>query len=131
MEQGKGDIEEIRNRRTWREVNYWESHKKIQVAVPVKRRGKFRRNEYLYVGRSKLGVLTIDNITITGSDAKFFSIDKTSAKINKNEYMRLKVSYVANHKSIWRKKCQINAAIEFASNIPEMSTHTIPIVRRE
>jgi len=91
--EGRGDIAEIRSRRTWRRVKYWQSHQALQFGIPVvNEEGLHARNEYLYLGCS-LGTLKINEISLGGADAKYFEISHTRALIKQNGYLRLKVQF--------------------------------------
>lgn len=53
----------------------------------------FVRHEYIYIGRTKPGKLRIKTISVSGPDAKYFSLDKRKSVINKDEYLQVKVTY--------------------------------------
>ena len=94
--EGRGDIREIRARRTWREVEYWQSHEKFiwfGQPVYVASEDSYRRNEYLYIGRTKPGVLTIKDISVTGVDARYFSVSTDQAVVNPGSCFRVRVSF--------------------------------------
>jgi len=110
----RGAVFEIKKRRTWQTVDYWDSHWKIYFGRPVKaRNGEFRRNEYLYIGRTSPGMLRIDSITFSGPDAKYFRADRNRANIKKGGHIRVKISF-HSRRVIWDKG--LHAYLEIKNN---------------
>jgi len=95
LNQGGGDIEEVRQRRKWRKMPMWISEMTIVFGTPVLVAGKWRQNQYLYIGRSRPGKLEIHSIYITGKSKDYISVDKTQATVVVNGYIRIKVSFVS------------------------------------
>lgn len=124
MNIGDGDIEEIRNRRTWRHVDFWRSEGAIVLGTPALKDGKYVRREYLYVGRTKPGILVIRDVTIKGDDASFFTVDTSQAVVKQNEHVRIKVSF----SSASVPSASLSAYIQFRSNLEEGKLHKIKIV---
>jgi hypothetical protein len=91
----RGDITEVMKRRTWNEVPIWISDSAIQFSTPSKttQQGDYVRNEYIYIGRTLPGTLKIDNITVRGAHASFFSVSPTNGSIGQYSSLRIKVSY--------------------------------------
>lgn len=59
------DLDEVLGRRTWPETEYWQSDTTLTFGQPVYTPGGFyERNEYLYLGRTAKGRLTIRDIYI-------------------------------------------------------------------
>jgi len=95
--EGLGDIEEVRRRRKWRKVDYWQSDTNLRFGSPVQNDlGKWVRNEYLYVGRTTRGVLNILNISLGGKHRRLFRVAPNRATVRNNGYVRIKVSFSAN-----------------------------------
>lgn len=95
--EGAGDIQEIKKRRTWRAVPYWQSDPVLSFGPAVKTlRGTRVRNEFLYVGRtlSSQQALDISGIAVRGPQGRFFAVDKTNATIAGKGYTRIRVSMV-------------------------------------
>jgi hypothetical protein len=101
---GAGDVAEIRNRRTWREVEYWQSDLKLSFGPPVRRDddGAYVRNEYLYLGRTAPGSMHVHEIYVTGPDASLFSVNVTTStggsplgRISQGQFVRARVSFVS------------------------------------
>jgi hypothetical protein len=91
---GSGDVAEVRKRRSWKELSYWQSDSMLRFAKPVERQnGEYVQNEYLYIGRSTPGVLSIDSISVQGAHARYFSVNIKSANIRENAHIRVKVSF--------------------------------------
>jgi len=88
------DIREILKRRTWRQVDYWQSDSELKFGKPALTQDGYRRNEFLYIGRtSPQGKLIIRDISILGADAQYFQADKKRAVLSSNEYIRIKISF--------------------------------------
>jgi hypothetical protein len=94
--EGLGDIEEIRQRRTWPTVNFWRSDRELRFGEPALVDGYYVRNEYLYFGRSNPGVLNLTDIRVEGSDAEYFSLDTNRYDMrvsDSGKYARIKVTF--------------------------------------
>lgn len=100
---GRGDIQEVRLRRTWTAVKQWHSEESLVLERPVwfAGEGKWRSNAWLYIGRTVEGTLRITNISLEGSNKNLFSVDKTTASITKNEYIRVRVSLESTVEEVW------------------------------
>jgi hypothetical protein len=104
MNEGGGDLQEIRNRRTWRRVPLWLSDATLKFGQPIQVSTppdlfsatwsgvRYVRNEYLYVGRTVDGeaLLWFD---VQGPDAFRFSVFPDRARLVKDGYARIKVTY--------------------------------------
>jgi arylsulfatase A-like enzyme len=99
--EGAGDITEIKTRRKWRRLDIWVSDTSIRVGKPVHDGTRYIRNEYLYLGRTTAGVLTVDSIRLEGSDALHFALSGfTGGQIASGDYEKVKISFlpgVATH----------------------------------
>ena len=91
--EGQGDILEITNRRTWKKVDQWISDRRLNFGNVVYREGSFIRTEYLYIGRTSPGRLQIEDITVQGRDAGYFSLSAVDRVIAEGEYARLAVTF--------------------------------------
>lgn len=100
----RGDVEEIRARRTWRPIDFWVSDETLVFGSPVRTNGEvYVRNEYLYFGRTRTGPVEGDGwnttrcCSLTGSDASYFSLEVTTSSsremISSGDCVRLKVTY--------------------------------------
>jgi hypothetical protein len=107
LHRGKGAIREIEFRRTWREADLWVSDRVLSFGPPVlvggsdegggggggQRGGVYLRNEYLYVGRTTPGELTVSDIAVVGPSAPMFTVEATAnATLKQNQHVRIKVS---------------------------------------
>lgn len=109
-------MQEIRRRRQWRKMQYWQSDQVLQFGRPAYRGNKYRRNEFLYIGRTILGVLSIRDIKVVQKKGKGdFKVDKVNVNIKKNRYVRIKVSF-ASDENIFPMD-QLNAYVQFRTNI--------------
>jgi arylsulfatase A-like enzyme len=92
--EGMGDIAEITARRKWKTLNIWVSDTAVKVGLPVNVAGQLTRNEYIYLGRTTAGTLTVSNITVQGTDAGRFQLSEfTSGSITNGGYKRVKLTY--------------------------------------
>jgi hypothetical protein len=125
--EGRGDIAEVTNRRTWKQLPYWQSDSTIVFGPPAKvvvsvttdekeeknstsggggiggsggRKGVvdnvvlFRRNEYLYLGRTSPGFLVVEPIAVSGPDKDLFSVSLTTKTIVKqSQYVRVTIAF--------------------------------------
>jgi len=64
--EGRGDIIEIKRRRTWKRVNYWESDRILKIGKATFDGKVWKRREYMYIGRTKPGMLTVRDISVRG-----------------------------------------------------------------
>ncbi len=96
---GDGDIAEIRKRTKWKKLPAWVSHTSLKIGQAVKLPGKgaFIRNEYLYIGRSLPGELSVKKITIHGPDAAKISLSEfKQGRIPAGENRRIKLTFKSN-----------------------------------
>jgi hypothetical protein len=92
--EGAGDLAEIKARRKWKALNIWVSDTAVKVGQPVNVSGQLTRNEYIYLGRTTSGTLTVSNITVQGSNAGLFQLSEfTSGTITSGNYKRVKLTY--------------------------------------
>lgn len=121
--EGSGDIGEIRQRRDWKTVNYWQSDTSLSFGRPVLVDGEYKRNEFLYFGRTNSGTTTIASITVAGPDASYFTVSPGSATLGQNESVKITVSFVSDEEvSI----ASLDAKIEVQNSVN--GVRTIPIV---
>lgn len=96
LDVGEGDIEEVRRRRTWRDVEFWLSEGKVlSFGAPSYKPelDLYQRNEYLYMGRTLAGVTNVTEISVVGPSAGLFTLSQKHAILNEGEYVRIKVEY--------------------------------------
>jgi len=96
LDEGRGDIDEIHLRRTWRQLAYWVSDTELSFGAPATLSdGSTIRNEWLYVGRTQSGSLVVADVSIIGSDANYFSasFDTTKTTISQNGHLQIKVTF--------------------------------------
>jgi len=123
--EGNGNINEVRNRRTWPLVNYWISDSALRFGEPaLLSDGVTRiRNEYLYVGHTTSGQLVVNDFVVTGTDAGYFDVGTArSATIEQNGYMRIKVTFQSK---LPVDLSAIDAAVEIS--LSGYGTQKIPI----
>lgn len=92
---GSGDIAEVRKRRNWRLVDFWISDPQVlPFSEPTLKDASYVRTEYLYVGRTTEGTLSIRGLRVTGNDASYFTIGQIAkATVKKGGYIRLKLMF--------------------------------------
>jgi hypothetical protein len=119
----RGDIQEVTERRTWKEVPCWISDTFVEFSPPSKTspQGDFRRNEYFYIGRTLPGVLELKSITIRGPHASLFSVSPTAGKIGRYRSLRIKVSYYSSSE---RNVTQVSASLDIRTSVLKQ---TLPI----
>jgi hypothetical protein len=67
----------------------------IRVGKPVHDGTRYIRNEYLYLGRTTAGVLTVDSIRVKGSDAPHFALSGfTRGQIASGDYEKVRISFL-------------------------------------
>jgi len=95
--EGEGDMREIAARRKWRKVNFWISDNVLAIGRPAEQAdGSWRRNEFLYIGRTTPGgQLLVPNISVEGPHKRFFSVTPSRGKVTPGRYLRIKVSFRA------------------------------------
>jgi hypothetical protein len=98
--EGRGDITEVHLRRTWRRVPFWLSDVQLKFGQLVEREpGVFVRYEYLYLGRTTSGPLTLRQFSLSGPSKGSFSIDPLSSwpvrarTIGSGQYRRIQVRF--------------------------------------
>jgi len=111
---GVGEIEGVTRRRAWRELDYWQSDSILSFEKPVLTQDGFCQNEFLYIGRSSPGVLTVKSIFVVGTHAMYFSVSQRRAIIKENEHIRVKVSF-CSPRPIHSK--QLKAFIHVVNNV--------------
>ena len=116
---GEGDIAEIKKRRTWRALSYWQSDRVLDFGNAVWNGSAYVRNEYLYIGRTNPGTLTVSDISIKGADAGFFSIDTKTASLDQNEHIRVKVAFRSEKEVSLR---DLDAHLEIANDVHGINT---------
>lgn len=93
---GEGDMAEVVRRRTWREVDYWQSEAdELPFGQPVKVRKVYKRNEYLYIGRTTVGDLQVDSVEVVGPDARHFKVAYNRKIVNRWWWAKIKVQYLS------------------------------------
>jgi hypothetical protein len=95
--QGRGDITEVRLRRTWKRVDYWQSDQQVVFGGSPNAdvTGNFTRSEYFYIGRTLPGQLNLTEIQIVGDNAQYFSANVDQAVIAKNDHIQIKLTFSA------------------------------------
>jgi len=90
-----GDMKEILIRRTWRAVNLWLSDSRLAFGRPSKIKGRWRQNEWLYIG-STTGPVVVENIFVRGPDRKYFKVHwSRTKKVFKNWWLRIRVEFTS------------------------------------
>lgn len=95
--QGQGDVQEVRDRRTWKAVPLWISHDVLPIGRPVRQSadGWSFRNEYIYLGRTAVGGETKVRLDVSGFGASYFALDVKSAVLRQNDTVRVKVTFAS------------------------------------
>jgi Sulfatase len=93
--EGRGDVVEVAERRTWKRLQYWQSDTRLGFGIPAKvSETEYRRNEYLYVGG---GQVTVSNVTIEGPNATYFTASAQPFRIGSTgPYYRIQVRFVSS-----------------------------------
>lgn len=95
-------IKEVKKRRTWPEVDLWVSHSELIFrGKAAKVDDGFRRIEYVYVGRTTRGSLSIDSVEVVGRDADFFMVvvPDEAKSIGRDEHVKIAVQFHSESKS--------------------------------
>jgi hypothetical protein len=124
LNEGRGDIEEVKNRRTWGKVRYWESDMELNFGPLAKlSKDSFTRHEYFYVGKSDPSgkPLRISNIRVAGRDSSYFSVDRTEGEVVAG-YLRIRVTLTSPKGDL----ASIKASLEFQTSSD--GSRVIPIV---
>jgi hypothetical protein len=109
FEEGSGDMNEIRNRQSWRQIGFWVSDSTMEFGKVGWNGQDYVRNEYLYLGTRNDEVVVVTSISLTGDDASFFRVDTTSIPLRFRDCHALKISFVA-HGDMWTER-EFNAAV--------------------
>lgn len=128
---GEGDIAEIQARRTWRGLDYWQSDSRLTFGKPAFVNGQYRRNEYLYIGRTNPGSTTVSRMVVSGTHASLFSLkvdgvdmDRTPLfVIQQDAHLRIQVAFASPHSP----PASLDARIEIYNTVH--NTTTILIAR--
>lgn len=99
---GSSDIEQIRRRRTWPEIDLWTSHSPVVFqGRPEKVLNRFKATRKLYIGHTTPGSLIIESIVKSGRTARFFSVKNFSngRSIMQGNYLILKVCFESDWRS--------------------------------
>jgi len=123
--QCQGDMAEIQQRSVWRKVDYWQSDTELPFGKRVLKNGAFVRNEFLYIGRTTVGVLSVRDIIITGPNATYFQVNPTSGDILQDGHLRVKVSFLSE---VDVPIEMLDASLQFSTNLPGQALVSIPIV---
>jgi hypothetical protein len=92
----RGDVQEIRLRRTWNQVPLWVSDTTIAFGAPTKVGTIFRRTEYLYLGRTLPGAVIIRSIRVKGTHASYFTLSVRRGTIGQNGSLRVGIRFASN-----------------------------------
>lgn len=105
-----GDIEEVKRRRTWRSLDIWVGDTVLKFGRRARVGITFKRNEFLYFGRTSPGLLYVNDVTVVGTESAFFTIESPPpVTIAQGDHARLKISY---NSRVWHE--QVDAQIEIS-----------------
>lgn len=90
---GIGSISGVRRRRTWKALEQWQSDQVIELQAPVFVEGKWRSNAYFYMGRAAPGTLIVDDISLEGKGAEYFSLKEREARLDENKYLSVRIAF--------------------------------------
>jgi Sulfatase len=94
--EGRGDVAEVSDRRTWTRLSYWQSDARLGFGTPAKvSETEYRRNEYLYVGGNQA---IVSNVTVEGPNATYFSAFAQAYRIGSTtptSYFRIQIRFAA------------------------------------
>lgn len=121
--QGRGDLVEITRRRQWSKLPYWQSDRLLGFGTPTLRpNGLYARKEYLYVGRTVPGQLSI-RVAIVGPDRDLFEYGPKTAMMGSGGSRRIWVEYASETE---RTFDTVRATLLIMSNVK--GVQRIPIV---
>ncbi|GKY99138.1 hypothetical protein MPSEU_000869300 [Mayamaea pseudoterrestris] len=120
---GRGDIVEVRNRRTWSTVDQWVSDTKLAFDAPVFVQGKWRSYAWLYIGRTNPGNLRIRNISVVGYGKVYFTVSITNAYISCNGHTKVKIGFESDTPV---EPDTFNASLVIHSNVQNQTV--VPII---
>jgi arylsulfatase A-like enzyme len=94
--EGRGDVAEVSDRRTWKRLSSWQSDARLGFGIPAKVSDtEYRRHEYLYVGGNQA---VVSNVTVEGPNATYFSASAQAFRIGSTtptSYFRIQVRFAA------------------------------------
>jgi len=94
--EGSGDMKEIRLRRTWAAVDYWQSDTSLSFGPRVQIGKKWLRNEYIYIGTTTAGRLVLESVAIIGVDAHYFTVTSNRQACQQNWWIQIKVEFASD-----------------------------------
>jgi len=96
--EGHGDIAEVESRRTWRRLPIWVSDMILPMGKPAHVGSLYVRNEYLYIGRTTHGNLSVNSIVLEGTDSHLIKLSGFLAGSIKTEtHKRVIVTFQGSH----------------------------------
>jgi len=114
------------HRRSWRSVDFWKSDSSLTFGPlaydpEIK---KYRRSEYLYLGRTTKGSVKINSISVKGAHARYFTVRRTGGNpIKANKHMRVQVTFNGGKKIKSMEK--IRAHLEVKNSVTGTEKITI------
>mmetsp|Transcript_3482 Transcript_3482/g.8276 ORF Transcript_3482/g.8276 Transcript_3482/m.8276 type:complete len:1163 (-) Transcript_3482:200-3688(-) len=93
--EGDGDITEIWRRQSWNEIGFWVSDTVIPFGRMAYDGTQYVRHEWIYMGTRMPGLVSVTSITIMGSDAAFFQVDRDSANIEFGDCIPIRVTFTS------------------------------------
>ena len=76
-------------------MNFWVGDRFLEFGKPIWNGTAFVRNKYLYFGQSHLGALEINEITLEGDDASYFTLESLTQTVSSGDCGRLRVKYAS------------------------------------
>lgn len=76
-------------------MNFWVGDRFLEFGKPIWNGTAFVQNKYLYFGRSNLGALEIDETTLEGDDASYFTLELLTQTVSSGKCGRLRVKYAS------------------------------------
>ncbi|KAG7354075.1 sulfatase [Nitzschia inconspicua] len=94
----EGDLNEIRNRQKWKEIDFWKSREVLKFGrLGRGGDGSFVLHEHLFFGTRKNENVSVQLVGISGPDADLFSVDKSSIEFGHRDCKSIRISLRSEH----------------------------------
>lgn len=96
--EGRGDMSEIRVRKLGKLVPFWRSDTVLKMGPPIRRKGTYLRNDYVFVGRTLPGQVRLLSIRVKGNENadQLLKLAMPSKKfLRKGQSLRIKVQFAS------------------------------------
>jgi hypothetical protein len=91
--EGDGDIVEVGRRQSWRQIGFWVSDTVLKFGrVALDDDNRYVRHEWIYMGTRMEETISVTSISVMGSDASYFEVDRDFARIDFGDCIPIRVS---------------------------------------